>query len=171
MFFNSKRMEEENKETQESKKGIGKIVVIVVVALIIVAGIVGYMMMRPQSATAPVIPSPSESAMEKVPTTAPVEDAMMNEEGKIVVEGSSSFRFAPTKITVKKGEPVTIVFKNTGGFHDFVIDEFKVATKQIQAGQSEEVTFTPDKAGSFEFYCSVGNHRAMGMVGTLTVTE
>jgi plastocyanin len=72
-------------------------------------------------------------------------------------------------MSVKKGDTVKITFKNTGGFHDLKIDEFKVATKQLQGGASEVVTFVADKAGTFEYYCSVGNHRAMGMKGTLTV--
>lgn len=86
------------------------------------------------------------------------------------VEGSS-FKFAPNRIEVKKGDTVEIVFKNTTGFHDFVIDEFDARTSQIQAGQTETITFVADKAGSFEYYCSVGTHRQMGMKGTLVVTE
>lgn len=82
-----------------------------------------------------------------------------------------NFKFAPNTLSVKKGDKVRIVFKNAEGFHDFKIDEFNVATKQIQGGAEETVEFTADKAGSFEYYCSVGKHRAMGMKGTLTVTE
>ena len=83
----------------------------------------------------------------------------------------SNYAFAPKQLLAKKGDTVTITFKNTGGFHDFRIDAFNVATKQIGAGKEETVTFVATKSGMFEFYCSVGNHRAMGMVGTLTVTE
>src|SRR3990167_9256749 len=36
-------------------------------------------------------------------------------------------------------------------------------------GQSASVEFTADKAGGFEYYCSVGTHRAMGMVGAFIV--
>jgi uncharacterized cupredoxin-like copper-binding protein len=53
-----------------------------------------------------------------------------------------------------------------------VIDELNVATKQISEGGTDSVTFTvPASAAgkSFEFYCSVGNHRQMGMVGTVNV--
>lgn len=87
---------------------------------------------------------------------------------KITVVGSS-FRFSPNEIRVKKGDVVTIVFQNSGGLHDFVIDEFNVKTKQISGGESETVTFTADKTGTFEYYCSVGNHRQMGMKGNLIV--
>ncbi|MCC2630639.1 MAG: Blue (Type 1) copper protein [Candidatus Paceibacter sp.] len=86
------------------------------------------------------------------------------------VEGSN-FKFSPTTINVKKGDVVKIVFKNTGGFHDFVLPEFNVKTKQGNGPFTEEVTFTASKTGSFEYYCSVGNHRGMGMKGTLTVSE
>jgi nitrite reductase (NO-forming) len=88
----------------------------------------------------------------------------------INVDGGN-FKFSPNKIEVKKGDTVEIVFKNTEGFHDFVIDEFNAKTSQIQAGKTETVTFVADKTGSFEYYCSVGTHRQMGMKGTLVVTE
>jgi plastocyanin len=80
-----------------------------------------------------------------------------------------NFSFQPNQITVKKGQPVRIKFVNTQGFHDFVIDEFNIASKQLKENESEIIEFTPDKTGTFEFYCSVGEHRQMGMVGTLVV--
>lgn len=82
----------------------------------------------------------------------------------------SNYKFEPTTLTVKKGDTVKITFKNTGGFHDFVIDEFTGAkTKQLQDGGMEVISFVADKTGTFEFYCSVGKHREMGMKGTLVV--
>ncbi len=82
-----------------------------------------------------------------------------------------NFKFLPAAMTVKKGETVKIVFKNANGVHDFKIDEFNVATSKLQSGQEETVTFVADKTGAFEYYCSVGTHRQMGMKGTLTVTQ
>lgn len=81
----------------------------------------------------------------------------------------SNFKFEPAVMSVNKGDKVKITFKNDGGFHDFTLDEFGVQTKQLAAGASETVEFTANKVGDFEYYCSVGNHRAMGMKGTLTV--
>ena len=81
----------------------------------------------------------------------------------------SNFSFKPVAIVVKKGTRVRINFKNIEGTHNLVIDEFKVATKTIKGGEAESVEFTADKIGSFEYYCSVGTHRAMGMWGTLIV--
>ena len=73
------------------------------------------------------------------------------------------------EIRVKKGDKVRVTFKNEEGFHDWVLDEFNVKTKQIGAGQEEVVEFTADKAGTFEYYCSVGKHRQNGMFGKLIV--
>lgn len=86
------------------------------------------------------------------------------------VEGSN-FSFSPKTISVKKGETVRITFTNTTGFHDLVIDEFDARTTQLRAGESETIVFVADKAGVFEYYCSVGTHRQQGMVGTLIITE
>jgi len=80
-----------------------------------------------------------------------------------------NFSFTPNSITVKKGNKVKITFKSIDGFHDFRIDEYGVATKQLQFPAEEVLEFTADKAGNFEYYCSVGSHRAMGMFGTLKV--
>lgn len=79
------------------------------------------------------------------------------------------FSFVPSLITVKKGDKVKITFNNTAGFHDFKIDEYGVATKKTEAPSQEVLEFTADKSGEFEYYCSVGTHRAMGMKGTLKV--
>lgn len=83
----------------------------------------------------------------------------------------SNFAFSPNTMTVKQGDVVQVTFKNGDGFHDFVIDELGVNSGRIKDGEEATVTFTASKVGSFEYYCSVGEHRAMGMVGTLTVTE
>ena len=97
-------------------------------------------------------------------------DVTAGEVKEFIVTGGN-FTFSPATMTVKKGDTVRVVFKNDEGFHDFVLDEFDVATKQIQGGSEETVEFVADKAGSFEYYCSVGKHRDMGMKGILTVTE
>ncbi|MDB5194519.1 MAG: Blue (Type 1) copper protein [Parcubacteria group bacterium] len=81
----------------------------------------------------------------------------------------SNFAFAPSTMSVNKGDTVKIHFTNSGGNHDFVIDEYNVRNSIIAGGQSADVTFVADNSGTFSYYCSVGNHRQMGMQGTLTV--
>jgi plastocyanin len=87
---------------------------------------------------------------------------------EIAVTGAN-FSFSPAEMRVKLGDTVRITFTNAEGFHDLVIDEFGVATKQLKAGGVETVEFVASKTGTFESYCSVGSHRAMGMVGKLIV--
>lgn len=87
---------------------------------------------------------------------------------EFTVEGGMYY-FDPKEIRVKKGDTVKIILTNTEGMHDFVLDEFGVKTKTIKAGETDSVTFVADKMGTFEYYCSVGTHRAMGMKGNLIV--
>ena len=70
---------------------------------------------------------------------------------------------------VKVGQAVQIQFSSTDGFHDWVVDEFNARTEKVNTGGSTSVTFVADKAGTYEYYCSVGQHRAMGMKGKLIV--
>lgn len=79
------------------------------------------------------------------------------------------FEFSMKEIRVAKGDTVRIVFKNEKGTHDWNIDEFNAATKVIKTGEQDIVEFVADKSGTFEYYCSVGNHRELGMVGNLIV--
>lgn len=81
----------------------------------------------------------------------------------------TNFSFTPSEMKVKKGDVVKIVFKNASGFHDFAIDEYQVRAPRIKGGDSYTFTFKADKAGTFEYYCSVGKHRDMGMKGNLIV--
>jgi len=72
-------------------------------------------------------------------------------------------------IKVKEGDKVRIEFTSTEGFHDWVVDEFNAATSKVGEGSPTFVEFTADKKGTFEYYCSVGSHRAQGMKGNLIV--
>jgi len=82
-----------------------------------------------------------------------------------------SFYYVPNMIKVKKGDKVKIIFDNAGGMHNFVLDEFGVKIDPIKSGETQSVEFIADKAGTFEYYCSVGSHRQMGQKGQLIVTE
>ena len=79
------------------------------------------------------------------------------------------YSFTPAEIRVKEGDMVRIVFTNEQGTHDWVIDEFDAKTVILEQGQSETIEFRATRKGNFEYYCSVGNHRALGMTGTLIV--
>lgn len=112
--------------------------------------------------------SQNQQSMDK-PTNAPmVSDTAKSSVKEFTVTGQN-FSFTPKEISINKGDTVKVTFKNAEGFHNFVIDEFNVKTNTIKGGSQEIVQFVADKTGSFQYYCSVGTHRAMGMWGTLKV--
>jgi nitrite reductase (NO-forming) len=112
----------------------------------------------------------TRSTTSEKTTTPGTEQTTQNNEKMFTVIGEN-FSFTPNTIEVKKGDTVKITFQNKKGFHDWVIDEFQSRTKQIKTDEEETIQFVANKVGSFEYYCSVGNHRQMGMKGTLLVSE
>lgn len=85
--------------------------------------------------------------------------------------GQNRPRFDTGEIRVKKGDTVRIEMETVQGFHDWTIDEFNARTKQLAVGQKDTVEFVADKAGTFQYYCSVPGHKQAGMVGNLIVEE
>jgi nitrite reductase (NO-forming) len=102
-------------------------------------------------------------------TTADDKNVAMKAETRTFTVTAGNFSYDLKQIKVSQGETVVINFKNSEGFHDWVIDEFNARTKQIGEGKSETISFVASKKGTFEYYCSVGKHRAMGMKGSLIV--
>lgn len=150
---------------------MGKSLIIVTAVVLLLLGGAGfYFFMRPVGNTNPAtevvqeqVVSPSDSA------STGSESGLQQSNVKEFTITGSPFKFDKTTVSVNKGDKVKITFVNSNGMHDFVIDDFNVKTKVLQAGAQETVEFTADKAGTFEYYCSVGNHRAQGMKGTLVV--
>lgn len=142
--------------------------VAIVVVLLLVAG--GWYLMRPKTSTdSPTLTVPTQSPATGSAVPQASEGAMTNEVKEIKVSGTD-YAFSPTSLSVKKGEKVKIVFQNDGKFpHNLVIDELKVTTKTINAGQTDTVEFIADKAGSYSMYCSVDAHRQKGMEGTVSI--
>ena len=111
------------------------------------------------------------------PVVAPEE---VDEPDAVLPQYGSSFRVtaenyvfyigfqANPDLYVNVGDTITIHFESIGGFHNFVIDEYG-ATKQVRTGQKDRFTFVADTAGTFDYYCSVKDHRSRGMKGKLIV--
>jgi len=82
-----------------------------------------------------------------------------------------NFKFSLSEMKVKKGDTVKLTFKNENGTHDWRLDEFDAKTDILKGSGEQTIEFIADKAGTFEFYCSVGSHRKMGMKGDFIVEE
>lgn len=149
------KVEEASTDMATSKNKITPMIVV----LVILFAIVGIYLMNKGKKN-----ETSSTSMQ----TNQEESVMAPTDSGIVITGGN-YSFTPNEIKVKKGDKVTITFKNSEGMHDFMLDEFNVKTNVIGEGKEETVSFTPDRVGTFEFYCSVGSHRKMGMVGKLIV--
>ncbi len=121
------------------------------------------------SASPSVSVSPSVSPTATASGTATKTPTPVASAVKTFTVTASNFSFTPNQMTVNKGDTVKIIFKNANGQHDWKLDEFNALTNIISAGQEQTIQFVATKTGTFEYYCSVGTHRQMGMKGTLTV--
>lgn len=88
---------------------------------------------------------------------------------KITVSGKE-FSYEPATLTLKAGQPYTIVLKNIGSVeHDITVD--KVKFKLTVAGNNtREKGLKVEKPGTYQFYCSLPGHKSAGMKGELTVS-
>ena len=81
------------------------------------------------------------------------------------------FEYTPNEITLKKGEPVVLVFHSQDVTHGFKLKEFNIKV-DIPKNSSVEVAFTPNTVGDFvgqcAHFCGEGHG---GMKLTIHVTE
>src|SRR5258708_5195956 len=150
------------------------------ISVVIIVGFAGYLWYQhgtsPETSPSPSVTdtassiptataSPTASAsISPTKTPTPVKGAV-----KSFTISGQNFSFTPSEIRVNKGDTVKITFKNEEGQHDWVIDEFQARTNVISGGQQQTIQFVADKSGTFEYYCSVGTHRLLGMHGNLIV--
>ena len=80
---------------------------------------------------------------------------------------SGSYVFTPADMTFKLGDTVTLALNAENEFHTFTVDDLGI-DEAVDGGASSTLTFTFDKAGTFELICIP--HEALGMVGTITVS-
>ena len=67
---------------------------------------------------------------------------------------ASSFEFSPAEITVNKGDQVTIELTSLDVVHGLYLDGYGLQV-EVDPGQTETLTFTADRSGTFRFRCSV----------------
>lgn len=139
---------------------IGLLVIVVVGGVIYYVNSKGYAPATQPSATptSSVVSPPAETS-----------SAMTDTNVKVVDMEAGSFYYKPSVIEVVKGQKIKIVMKSVSMMHDFVIDELGVKLPIVKNGDTGTVEFTADKIGTFEYYCSVGQHRANGQVGKITI--
>ena len=97
---------------------------------------------------------------------------------RATIAGGSYF-FRPNHVIVKAHVPVELTVSVEADMipHDFVLqsDQAKISIKTDLDDTPKKITFTPEAAGQYPFYCSrkmifMPSHRAKGMEGILEVT-
>ncbi|MNR76048.1 plastocyanin [compost metagenome] len=104
---------------------------------------------------------------------------------------SDDMRFTPNKIKVKEGETVKLLVKNKGKIlHEVVIgtsaqlQEHAAMMRKypdmehqapymahVQPGSYQEIVWTFNRPGEFDFACLIAGHFEAGMVGKIQVAE
>lgn len=67
---------------------------------------------------------------------------------------AKKYRFTPNVVTVKKGEVVRLVITALDRDHGFKLKNYGIDQKLLK-GAPTTIEFTADKAGTFNFKCSV----------------
>jgi uncharacterized cupredoxin-like copper-binding protein len=97
----------------------------------------------------------------------------------------TTYAFTPSTITLKVGTPYRLHLTNDSGkSHDFTAGAFFAASTvtpedkakveegseiDLDAGQSVDITVTPNRAGTYPLTCSHFLHATFGMKGTIVV--
>ncbi len=90
-----------------------------------------------------------------------------------------SYAYSPSELTLQKGQTVTFVLTNDSFLvpHNFLLDDpdgIRVVERDISSGESERLSVTLKKSGTYRFYCDkqllfFPTHREQGMEGRLIV--
>lgn len=126
-----------------------------------------------QDVSQPVVEETIQPTDDNQESNAVVDNEMPKETSKPQIKEfrvhGTSFEFDKQEIRVKKGDRVKITYISDDIGHDLVIDELGIRTNVLTKGQTEVVEFVADKVGEFTMYCSVGQHRQLGMESKLIV--
>ena len=107
----------------------------------------------------------------------------------ITLTMDDNMRFTPDKLEVKQGDTIRFVVKNQGKqLHEMVIGTKKELDEHaalmvkfpnmehdepymahVAAGKSQNLIWTFNRAGEFDFACLIAGHYQAGMVGKITV--
>ena len=109
----------------------------------------------------------------------------------VEIDMSDKMRFTPAELTVKRGETVRFVAKNSGKqMHEMVLGSIKELKEHaelmkkhpgmeheepymahVEPGKQAEIVWQFTKPGEFNFGCLLPGHFEAGMVGKITVTK
>lgn len=114
----------------------------------------------------------TESSAAAAPSSASTGSASTDAASDVITVTAVDFSFSLDQDSVPAGSYELRLVNDGGASHDLVVErdgDDVAGTDPI--GPGEEVTLTVDlEPGEYVFYCSIANHRSMGMEITVTVT-
>ena len=149
------------------------------------------------TATPAVAHSDSHGKKSAAPSAASAEEKSFGKPGdakktvrSIAVDMSDRMRFTPATLTVKQGDTVKFVIKNSGKtMHEFVLGTMKELKEHaelmkkhpgmehdepymahVAPGRTATLAWQFTQSGEFHFGCLLPGHFEAGMVGNITVT-
>jgi plastocyanin len=114
----------------------------------------------------------STSAAAPSSSSAPASSSSGEAEAEKITATEADFSIKLDEDSLKAGTYTITVVNNGSATHDLAVEEdgtTKAKSDKIGPGKSTTLTVDLD-AGQYVFYCSVGNHRAMGMELTVQVS-
>ena len=124
------------------------------------------------SATSSSAPSTSTSASSTAPESTPTASAAAPAEARNVTATEGEMYIELSESSFTPGSYTIEVVNEGNATHDLVVErdgQDVAATETIAPGASATLTVTLE-AGEYVFYCSIANHRAMGMATDVTVS-
>ena len=90
---------------------------------------------------------------------------------ELIARATEYGNWYPSTITLPYGKPAKILIRNIDVVsHGFALPDFEIAVREIKAGESAVIEFTPNKRGTFPFMCTIWcSDRHMEMRGQLIV--
>jgi plastocyanin len=117
--------------------------------------------------------SGSGNAAATTTSEAPASTGASHSPAQTLTATEADFSISLDKNTLPAGDYAITVVNNGRANHDLVVEQngndVARTDGKIAPGKSGTVTVTLEP-GTYVFYCSVGNHRAMGMELTVQVT-
>jgi heme/copper-type cytochrome/quinol oxidase subunit 2 len=74
-----------------------------------------------------------------------------------VVASRAGFR--PKVVNVRKGDPVRLILTSADGEHCFAVDALRIE-KRIAPGKATVLDLTPERSGTYPFYCCLESGEA-----------
>ena len=118
----------------------------------------------------------AEQALQVPPLRVPVDQADGMQRATVILD---SYSYTPQHLIVQAGKPVELLLTSITTItpHNFVLRDEAAGLsieRDVSAGKTVTVQFTPTKPGRFAFYCDkkllfLPSHREKGMEGTLEV--